>query len=331
MHNILEAPGFQPSGHPTLDTYHNFKNIMMSPNLVEHFLATGAKIKMNAKAPRHTQFEYPEHQGAGIFPSTKGAMAGTGTGVTEYREFKPSDGLADAIALADHQDLVRSMPHQWVRPEHTQYTDRTDENMRTYFENVANDLQRQKIESMHEKGFSDEEIKKQLDKIRERDIEKAYNDPSNPAAIMNATIARSLPDYLQPDYAVKVSPGDVPLIKDASSYQLATMTMTPVQRNKRRMAKYDRAMESATMLRQNKYMNTLSREAQAADNRDEEYATQEAAVTVPTVGRVQDMVNKLFGGKVENEPMTAAAFPSIPAPHYKNQTRKVRLQIEEPD
>jgi len=197
--------------------------------------ATGQPVKKGKKVSRYVAFNEVERK-PGVFPTTIGDMGGAGLGIDSYHEFKPAEGLAEAMAMAVRQQDETDMPHQWVKPEHMFYEgDRTAQSTQDYFTDVGQDFQRRRIEKLMAAGYSEDEIVKVLSKEREKAIEKALKDPSNPAALLQATIAQELPDYLRPDYPVKIAPGAVPAKQNASFYELATGKMTTVERSKVKM------------------------------------------------------------------------------------------------
>ena len=84
------------------------------------------------------------------------------------------------------------------------------------------DYQRMRIKDLLAKGFSEEEISKQIEKEREKAIEHAKKQPFNPTALIEATLAKHLPSQYSEDFInTSVAPGAVPAWKDASSIQRA--------------------------------------------------------------------------------------------------------------
>lgn len=229
VHGILSGGGgFHPTGlfHDVGGVPTYYKDIEKPEVLVPHdyglsLNGTGHMVKKPHKPSRYVSFEQPKRE-PGVFPTTIGDMGGSGIGIDSYHQFKPADGLAEALALAVKQQEDSQAPHQWVKPEHLFFTgDKTNQSMRDYFENVAQDYQREKIEKLIAKGFSQEEIKRVIDKEREKSIEAALKNPADPNALMQAELARSLPAYLQPDYPDEAEPGSGPTTHDLSFYQLA--------------------------------------------------------------------------------------------------------------
>lgn len=306
VHGILSGGGgFHPTGqfHDVGGVPTYYKDIEKPEVLVPHdyglsLNATGKMVKKPHKPSRYVSFNEVERK-PGVFPTTIGDMGGSGLGIDSYHQFKPAEGLAEAMALANAQQEQASAPHQWVKPEHMMYTgDKTAESARDYMMNVSQDFQRAKIEKLIAKGFSEEEIKKVLDKEREKAVERALADPSNPTVLLQAELAKSLPDYLQPDYPVKIAPGAVPLKKDADFYQLATNSMTPVQRNKKLQARDD-----AKMVKEMEKAAKLESKALEKEFRAQQKKKMQSTVSeIPTGSGVLDYLrkNNMFPNRSED-------------------------------
>lgn len=296
VHNILTGPGYNPTGSVS-GAMEKPKQIETPAAIIPHFYgsdlnSTGTPVIKKRRAPRYTSFEAPKRM-PGVYPTTIGDAGQAGLGVDSYHEFKPAEGLQEAMAMAQRQEEQAAMPHQWIKPEHMTYTgDKTDESARAYFENVSQDFQRMKIEKLMAKGYSEDEIKKVLDKQREKAIEKALKDPSNPSALLQAQLAKSLPDYLQSDYPLKISPGAVPIKKDASSYELATGQFSRVQRAKRFEAKQAGLLNAMQMKAEDKQSNELESRLKA----DARQKMQSTVSQLPTGSGVLDMLRRQLPG-----------------------------------
>ncbi len=296
VHNILTGPGFNPVGSVS-GAFHKPPQIETPEAHVPKFYgsdlnSTGSIIIKKRKAPRVTSFEQPK-RAPGMFPTTIGDAGQAGLGVDSYHEFKPAQGLQEAIALANQQGEQASMPHQWIKPEHMTYTgDKTNESALEYFQNVSQDFQRDKIEKMMAKGYGEEEIRRVLDKEREKSIAKALKDPSNPSALLQAQLAKSLPDYFQPDYPMKISPGAVSIKKDASAYELATGQFSQVQRAKRFEAKQASLQNALQTKAEDKQSNELERRLRS----DARQKMQSTVSQLPTGSGVLDMLRRQLPG-----------------------------------
>lgn len=296
VHGILSAGGgYHPTGamHDVTGVPTFYPDVVKPAVMVPHdyglaLNSTGVPVKKPHKVSRYVSFQQTK-RAPGVFPTTIGDSGAAGLGIDSYHEFKPAEDLKDAMALAMKQQEQADMPHQWVKPEHMIYTgDKTNESTRDYFQNVAQDFQRAKIEKLMAEGFGEEEIKKVLDKERESAIAKALKNPSNPAALMEAELAKSLPDYLQPDYPIKIAPGDVPLKKDASFYQLATGQMTAVQKNKKARRTKAQLAEAKQMAMEDKDSAKLQKHLSATERK----GMTPTVLPVPTGSYVLDMLRK---------------------------------------
>ena len=291
VHGIMEGPGHHAIGGGSVPVTHRqieYPKVLVPDDYGLSLNATGQPVKKGRRAPRYESFQQTK-RAPGVFPTTIGDMGQAGLGVDSYHEFKPDAGLAEAIALANTQSEAADMPHQWIKPEHMTYTgDKSAESANQYFQNVSQDFQRMKIEKLKAEGYGDEEIKRVLDKERERAIEKAIKNPSNPAALLQANLAKNLPDYLQPDYPDKAEPGSVPAQRNASFYELATGKMTGVQVSKKTRARKMTQAEAARMAEMDKEGHQLDKDFRAAAQSKMRATVSE----LPTGSGVLDMLRR---------------------------------------
>ncbi len=232
-HNVLSLPGFVPHGTKgrqagNLGGY--ITEVVSAPNGVSHFTDTGHVVRKPKKTAFVTEYNSPRSE-PGVFKSTVGHSAGAGTGLGTH-EFKTEDSLHYALNLADRQQSIDQTAKYWPEPEHYRYFDRSKESVMEYFENVAEDNQRRKIQTLKEKGFSEEHIHKYLEEVKYKDIGKALKDPSNLTNLLEGQVAASLPTRERPDFPVRTAEGAVAPVKDASASQLAFGTLSRTQKSK---------------------------------------------------------------------------------------------------
>jgi hypothetical protein len=171
---------------------------------------------------------YPQSKPGYLIGNDGGGQAGYGREI--HPHFTPEGDLKDAQMVAFKEADYHS---HFVQPEHLHYVDRTKESLQEMFQNQAEDLTRDHIKDLMAKGFSEEEISKQLERERQRKIESAKNHPFSQTALMEATLAKAVPTVLREDFMnTSVAPGDVPLKKNLSAYQAATGQGNPMARKK---------------------------------------------------------------------------------------------------
>jgi len=189
-------------------------------------------------------YDYPVHTVKGdgngqAYPSSKpgylpgnngGGNAGYGTGGEHSAIYKPDGDLLDAQEIAFKSSEIMS---EFVMPEHYRYVDRTQDTLKEQFQYQAEDFQRERIKDLLAKGFNEEEVKKQLEKERERDIENARKHPTDKVALMKATLASHVPVVLKEDFMNQSSPpGLVPAKRNLTAYEMATNVGGKLARNK---------------------------------------------------------------------------------------------------
>lgn len=191
----------------------------------------------NVVNQKNTEFDFP--RGApGVYAQSKAGTEGLGNlgdgGVrldSRDSEFKPAADLLEAQGIVNRE--VRQETH-FARPEHYHYVDRTKESMTERFINMAQDYQRDRIKDLMAKGFSAEEIKAKLDREREKAIDRAEKMPMNATALLQAQIAKRMPDQLTEDFPnTSVAPGGIPTARDTSAYQRAVDAGSAVNRAKK--------------------------------------------------------------------------------------------------
>jgi len=189
-------------------------------------------------------YDYPVHTVKGdgngqAYPSSKPGYlpgnggegtAGYGTGHEHDAEWKPEGDLMDAQNIAYRASEVMA---EFVMPEHIRYVDRTEDTLKEQFQYQAEDFQRERIKDLLAKGFSEEEIKVQLEKERERDIANARAHPADTTALMKASLASHIPVVMKEDFSNQSSPpGLVPAKRNLTSYEMATNLGGVLARNK---------------------------------------------------------------------------------------------------
>ena len=176
-------------------------------------------------------YDYPVHNVVGsgngpVFPQSKpgylhgnGGGGNSGYGIAARHQWLPADNVSEAQEIAFRE--AHMLPH-FVPAEHLHYVDRTKESMIEQLQDQEEDYQRMRIKDLMSKGFTEEEISKQIEKEREKAIEHAKKQPFNPTALIEATLAKHLPSQYSEDFInTSVAPGAVPAWKDASSVQRA--------------------------------------------------------------------------------------------------------------
>ena len=238
VHNILQAPGFIPSGNSgsqggNLGGY--ITGVTTPEHFISHFTDTGHVVRKPKKTAFVTEFN-PVKRAPGVFPSMVGSVAGAGTSHGNA-EFRLEQSFVEALQVVERQQAIDATAKYWPEPEHYRYFDRSKETIGEYYENVAFDNQRRKIEILKDKGYTDQQIETYLESIKMKDIDKALKDPSNVTNLLEAQIASTLPTREVPDFPVRTSEGGVPLAQNASAYQLATGNLTRTQRSKQQSAR----------------------------------------------------------------------------------------------
>lgn len=193
--NIKGGPGYDPQGKkggyglvvPAEVAGMPFAPFMHGQDigsLAEHFYDTGVKIvNRKKKAPYNAEFNNVRRE-PGFYPLGKPGPEGYGNqveranytndgpNVYEY----PADLIA-AVGILDRQTAESEMPHQWMRAPIEQ--DMSQRAMAEFFDDVSSRSFHNKIEALRAKGYGDEEIKRVIEDMRRRDIEKDLSGPSH--------------------------------------------------------------------------------------------------------------------------------------------------------
>ncbi len=153
-------------------------------SLAEHFYDNGNKIaNRKKKAPYNAEYNNVRRE-PGVYPLAKPGPQGYGNQVERANytndgpnvyEF-PADLIA-AVGILDRQTALSEMPHQWLRAPVEQ--DTSQRAMTEFFDDVSSRSFHNKIEQLRAKGYGDEEIKKVIEDMRRRDIEKDLAGPSH--------------------------------------------------------------------------------------------------------------------------------------------------------
>lgn len=208
----------------------------------------GVKKKRFGSTGVNHEFDYPVHKvhgdgngqaypqsKAGYLPGNGGdGLAGYGCGDPHAFEFNEAINLTEAKEIAMRE--AHQMPH-FVKPEHFMYVDKTHETLKQQMIDQAQDYQRERIKDLMNKGFSEDEITKMLEKERERAILKAENHPVDAVSLMRAAIAKQLPVRMNEDYGnTSVAPGAIAKRQDMSSHEKAVGAGNPVAQRKKNEA-----------------------------------------------------------------------------------------------
>ena len=182
------------------------------------------------RGPQENGQAYPQSKPGYLHGNGGGGNSGYGAGNRDAH-FTPAADVTDAQGIA--MRAAEQLPH-FVKEDHYRYQDRTKLELLERMEIQAADYQRMKIKDLMNKGFSEEEIAAKLDRERQSAIDKATKQPMNKTALLEATIARTLPTQMNEDFAgTSVAPGLIPLRKDMSAYERATGQGNPVAQRKK--------------------------------------------------------------------------------------------------
>ena len=157
-----------------------------------YFTTTGHKIPR--KQIKSTPFAYNKFPFGTHQPIHKASYNGLTEGVNWQNAFPQADKEVvnethNRLAI-DRKERTEMIPIQWAPPEVMNYKDKSNESMRDYFQNLADERLRQKVQQLQAKGYSQDEIVKAIQKYREADIQKAIADPTNTEKLMSAQIAQ---------------------------------------------------------------------------------------------------------------------------------------------
>ena len=85
-------------------------------------------------------------------------------------------------------------PVQYLEPDarSMMYRDKANESFQDYITDLANENLRQKVEYLQRQGYSNDEIRKVIEKKREADVWNAYHKPTDATALMEAQLAENL-------------------------------------------------------------------------------------------------------------------------------------------
>ena len=191
-------------------------------------------------------FDYPDlavkglgANGQAYLQSKAGYLPGNGQdGLAGYGCRDPHDfTFKEAADLTMAKEIAHREADQighFVQPEHFMYKDRSAESMKERFTDMAMDYQRMRMKDLLAKGFTEEEIKKMLDKEREKAILNAERMPYNKEALMQAQIAQMLPDEQREDFPnTSVAPGGIARRQDATAIERALNKGNPVAMKKK--------------------------------------------------------------------------------------------------
>ena len=191
---VKSGPGYHPKFHSG-GPYVNAKQpSAITPQVTTPYF-TDTEHKIKRKLIKTTPFEYPTRKPFGTDqPVHVGGYHGLYHGVNWKNSSPQADkpvvnATQNAMAIRS-KEKTESMPVQCSPPEIMNYKDKSNESMKEYFQNLSDERLRQKVQLLQAKGYSNEEIVKQINKLRESDIEKAIKDPTNTEKLMTAQIAQ---------------------------------------------------------------------------------------------------------------------------------------------
>jgi len=161
-----------------------------------YFTSTGIKISRKNFISKPA-FENPNRKPADPYPQSKPSHYGNVSGGCDWVNhnatvYKETANATYNRMLVDKDEQKESIPHQWLKPEHVNYSDKTNQSLFDYQVNLSQDYLRDRVEHLRAKGYSDAEISKSIEKMRERDIAKAMNEPTNSSATLQGAIARNI-------------------------------------------------------------------------------------------------------------------------------------------
>lgn len=153
-------------------------------SLAEHFYDNGNKIaNRKKKAPYNAEYNNIRRE-PGVYPLGKPGPEGYGNQVerANYTNDGPNiyDFPADlvaAVGILDRQVAQSDMPHQWMRAPVEM--DNSQRGITQFFDDISSKNLQAKIEHLRAKGYGDEEIRRVVENMRSRDIEKDLSGPSH--------------------------------------------------------------------------------------------------------------------------------------------------------
>ena len=162
-----------------------------------------------------------------------GGQAGFGVGNPHDSTYMPATDLSVAQGIAMREADI--MPH-FVQPEHFMYTDKTKLDMIERLTDMTEDYQRERIKKLYSQGFTEEEVRRYVEKEREKQIEQAEKMPYNRSELLEATLARAMPTELREDYGNQsVAPGLIPRRQDMAAAERAANGVGNVVAMKKKM------------------------------------------------------------------------------------------------
>ena len=203
-----------------------------------YFTSTGIKISRK-NFISEPAFSNPNRKPADPYPQSKSSYHGNVSGGCDWVNhaatvYKETTNATYNRMLVDKNEKKESIPHQWLKPEHVNYTDKTNQSSFDYQVNLSQDYLRDRVEHLRTKGYSDAEISKSIEKMRERDIAKAMNEPTNSSATLQGAIARNIDTNIamgDTEYRGQGSPGSTEQNRTQRMLDLALASATPLKRS----------------------------------------------------------------------------------------------------